>query len=93
MANATNVKGNMMESTEEASDASSTSTVVDSEIETVAEEYTDIFCLRFSLVARPFILPEYPEVAFEVKKYFADPETTVTPDRNRGEKFYIIELQ
>ena len=88
------------EAMETNSEASSTDTIVDTgssegpSTSTVVatEDLTDTLYLRFARVSRPFKLPDYPEVAFEVKKYFKDPETSVTWYKRGAEKIYKIEL-
>ena len=81
------VTTNTVEDGDTNSEASSECTIVE------PDEMVDILYLRFSMVARPFKLPEYPEVAFEVKKYFQDPATLLTWYRVGAEIIYIVELE
>ena len=70
------------------SETTSTSTLVANE----NVEMTDTLCLRFSLVCKPFKLPEYPEVAQVAMEYFQDPLLNCIPIREGSEKVYKFEL-
>ena len=82
------------------SDTSSTSTTVaNSEtcnVSTVVEpecmETTNTFVLKFSLVCRPFKLPEYADVAQEAIRYFNDPDISVDRRKQGSEVLYRMEI-
>ena len=73
---------------ETCSETSTSSTVIEADL----TERTHTFELRFSLVCRPFKLPEYPHVAMEAIRYFEDPLLSVDPRREGSEIIYTIEL-
>ena len=56
-------------------------------------ETTDSFFLRFSMVARPFRLPGYTEIANAALEYFQDPTLKVSMRRMGPEKIYRIKLK
>ena len=74
------------------SDTSSETSSVITVIENEHIETTRKFLLQFSKSCRPFKLPLYPEIAFNVSNHFDDPFCNVTPKRMGSEEAYIIEL-
>ena len=81
------------------SDTSSTSTTVansetcsTSTVEPECTETTNTFLLKFSLVCRPFKLPEYADVALEAIRYFDDPEISVDRRKQGSEVIYRMEI-
>lgn len=64
----------------------------DVEMTVASNEETDTFFLRFSMVAKPFRLPKYVEIANAALEYFQDPSLKVSMRRFGAEKIYRIKL-
>ncbi len=61
--------------------------------DTVAEQMTKYFYLKFSLVAKPFALPSYSEIALAGLTYFQQEGIKCIPIRTHNETCYKFELR